>query len=61
MKIFKRYTYDWWQIGLFKLALLSFGVVIGAFWHELFSQYLITLIIIGVVLVVYIGFVSIRQ
>lgn len=61
MKIFKKYTYNWWQIGLFKLALLSFGIAIGAFWYEVFSQYIITLIAVGVVLSFYFVFVSLGQ
>ena len=61
MNIFKKYTYNWWQIGLLKLALFSFGIAIGAYWHEVFFQYITILVSIGVVLAVYIGFVSLKQ
>jgi len=61
MKIFKKYTYSWWQIGLLKLTLLSFGIVIGAYWHEVFSKYIITLIVAGVILSFYLIFVSLGQ
>ena len=61
MKIFKKYTYNWWQIGLFKLASLSFGIAIGAFLYEVFSQYIINLVMVGIVLSVYLIFVSLGQ
>jgi len=61
MDIFKNYTFSWWQIGLLKLALFSFGLAIGAFWHEVFSPHITVLIILGIVLAIYIGFVSLEQ
>jgi putative Mn2+ efflux pump MntP len=61
MKIFKNYTYSWWQIGIFKLTLLCFGVAIGAYWNEVFSQYLTILLVVGLVLAIYIGFVSLKD
>ena len=61
MNIFKNYTFSWWQVGLLKLALFSFGLVVGAYWHEVFSQYITVLIILGVALAIYIGFISLKQ
>ena len=61
MNIFKDYTFTWWQIGLFKLALLCFGVAIGSYWHEVFSGYISALVLIGIILAGYIGFISIQK
>ncbi|MFA6257875.1 MAG: hypothetical protein WC671_02600 [Candidatus Paceibacterota bacterium] len=61
MNIFKNYTYSWWQVGLLKLALFSFGLAVGAYWHEVFSQYITLLIVLGVILAIYIGFISFRK
>src|SRR5665648_761253 len=54
--IFKSYTFTWWQIGIFKLALLAIGAAIGAHWHEFFGASLTTLIIIAVIAGFYIAF-----
>lgn len=61
MKIFKDYTYSWWQIGLFKLSLLSLGVVIGSYWEEIFSQYITGLLVLGIVLAIYVIAISLKQ
>lgn len=58
---FKSYTFTWWQIGIFKLALLSIGVAIGAYWYEFFKNYLVPLIIIAVITGVYMIFTSLKQ
>jgi hypothetical protein len=58
---FKSYTFTWWQIGIFKLALLAIGVAIGAYWSAFFKNYLALLIIIGVISSAYIIFISLRQ
>ncbi|AEH61162.1 ribosomal protein L22 [Methanosalsum zhilinae DSM 4017] len=61
MQLFKSYTFTWWQIGIFKLALLAIGIAIGAYWNEIFSDYLIALIVIAVITNAYIIYVSLKQ
>ena len=61
MKLFKSYTLTWWQIGIFKLALLAFGAAIGAYWHDFFGANLTALIIIAVIASVYIVLTSLKQ
>jgi uncharacterized membrane protein YoaK (UPF0700 family) len=58
---FKSYVLTWWQIGVFKLALLAIGAAIGAWWHEFFGDYLIPLVAIAVVASAYIMYVSMKQ
>lgn len=36
MKFFKDYTLKWWEVGLFKIALIAIGIIIGATWNEFF-------------------------
>jgi uncharacterized membrane protein YgaE (UPF0421/DUF939 family) len=61
MKIFKNYTYTWWQMGIFKLSLLAIGAAIGAHWGEILFPYSLLLIIIGVILAIYVISISLRQ
>jgi hypothetical protein len=61
MNIFRNYTLTWWQIGIFKLALLSLGVAIGSYWANTFLPYIPVLIALALVLGIYIAFVSFRQ
>lgn len=61
MKFFGTYSFKWWQIGIFKLALLSIGVLIGSYWHEFWSNFTVALITVAVVASVYSLFVAIRQ
>jgi hypothetical protein len=61
MNIFKNYTYNWWQIGFFKLALLALGIAIGAYWQEVFLPYVTALAVVGVVCGLYITVLSFKQ
>lgn len=61
MEIFKPYTFTWWQIGIFKLALLSIGAAAGAYWNEFFSSMLGVLIIIALISGIYVIYVALRQ
>lgn len=31
MKLFRSYTYTWWQLAIIKLALLAVGMILGAY------------------------------
>ena len=61
MKIFKSYTYTWWQVAVFKLALLSVGAIIGSYWYSFFGSNLTTLTVIAVIAGVYIWYISLEQ
>lgn len=61
MNLFKNYTFTWWQIGIFKLALLSIGVLIGTYWNEIFQPHLTALLVIAVVTTVYVISISLKQ
>ena len=61
MKLFKSYAFTWWQIGIFKLALLAIGIAIGAYWHDFFGANLTALIIVAVIASAYILYVSLKQ
>jgi hypothetical protein len=63
MKIFKDYTFNWRQIGIFKISLISFGILIGAYWHDLFlnGNVMAVLAIVFAVSTAYTVYVSIKQ
>jgi hypothetical protein len=61
MKIFKDYTLTWWQIGLLKLCVFCFGIVVGAYWHEVFADQLSVILILGLVLAIYLGFALLKK
>lgn len=61
MNLFKDRTYKWWQMGIFKLALLSFGVAIGAYWSEVFLPYIGLLSMLGIVFGIYIALISFKK
>jgi len=47
--IYKSFTLKWWQTGLFKWSLLSFGIAVGATWSDVFSPWRGPLLAIGIV------------
>lgn len=61
MNLFKSSTLTWWQMGLFKLSLVSLGVAIGAHWSEVFVPYTLTLVGVGLVVGLYIAVVWFRE
>ena len=61
MKIFKQYTYQWWEMGIFKLSLLLLGIAIGAYWQQAFLPYIAMLAGAGVLLGLYMMYASVRQ
>ena len=49
VNLFKTFTLTWWQAGIFKVGMLALGIVIGAYWQEIFGGYLPLLIIMAAV------------
>lgn len=61
MNLLKSFTLQWWQTSLYKVGMLATGIVIGAYWHELFAGYLVPLVAVAVVSLAYIGYVWWKQ
>ncbi len=54
-------TLKWWQAGLYELAILSLGIIVGTYWPEVFSNWLPLLWLALIVPGSYIIFIWIRQ
>ena len=61
MTLFKSYTFTWWQIGIFKLALLSIGAIIGAYGQNFFMANIPFVAIVAGVSSAYVLYVAIKQ
>jgi hypothetical protein len=61
MNIRKSFTLRWWQVGIFKLCLLSLGIIVGAYWSELFLSWVPLLSVVFVLSDVYLVPVWWRQ
>ncbi|MDD5606722.1 MAG: hypothetical protein PHN37_02565 [Candidatus Pacebacteria bacterium] len=60
MKLFKSYTYTWWQIGIFKIALLAIGAIVGAYWSGFFLANLFIFILVAVIASLYLVWISFK-
>jgi hypothetical protein len=36
MKLIKPFTLKWWQVSIFKVSCIAFGLAVGLTWPELF-------------------------
>ena len=61
MNIFKDYTYKWWQISLLKLCLGLIGIAIGAYWQAIFLPYVTILLVVGIVIGLYLVFITFKK
>lgn len=61
MNIFKDFTLKWWEAGIFKIALLSLGIVIGSAWPEFFKGWIPFLIILFLISGGYVTYVWLKQ
>ena len=53
MNIFKPVTFRWWQMGLFKISLISLGIILGVYYQAFFLQYIVLVTIVFIVPAVY--------
>lgn len=63
MNIFKVYSYRWWEIGLLKISLIAFGILIGSYWEEFFMEESVIplLWVLFIIPAVYLVIVSLKQ
>jgi hypothetical protein len=61
MKIFRDYTYTWWQVSIFKISMITMGVIIGSLWAEVFVDFLAVLVAVAVLTIGYISFITFRE
>lgn len=47
--VFRTYTYTWWHMAVFKIALLAIGAIAGAFWASVVMNALWVFVILGAV------------
>lgn len=34
MKILRSWSFEWWEVGLIKICLLSFGILLGVYFYD---------------------------
>lgn len=61
MNIFKPLTFKWWEVSLFKLSMVAFGIVIGAAWPGVFSPLIPYLLVLFAVPALYLTWVWWKQ
>jgi hypothetical protein len=61
MNPFRSFTLKWWQVSLFKIAMVSLGLALGATWPQFFGPWRTWFWLIFLVAGAYITFVWYRQ
>ena len=61
MRIFKSFTLNWWQTGLFKLSMIALGIIIGVYFKEFFLPWIVGVTIVWIVPALYLVRVWARQ
>jgi hypothetical protein len=53
MDLFKSFTLKWWQGGLFKLSMISLGIILGVYFQTFFLKWIVIVTIIFIVPAIY--------
>lgn len=61
MSLFQSYKFNWKQLGIFKLALLSIGGIAGAYFADFVKDYLVLFVVVAVVSTIYVIFAALKQ
>jgi hypothetical protein len=61
MNLFKTFTLTWWQGALLKWGAFALGIAVGAYWHDLFSNFLPFLITGAALSLAYVAYVWGKQ
>jgi hypothetical protein len=61
LKIFRSYTFTWWQLSLLKISVLALGLAVGSTWPQLFTGWRELLLVLFVAPAFYVSYVWIEQ
>lgn len=61
MNLFHSYKFSWKQLAAFKIALISIGMIIGAYIADLVKSYIWLIGIVAAVSSIYIVFIALKQ
>jgi len=61
LTLFKSFTFAWWQLSLFKLSMVAFGLVVGSTWPGIFVDWRGLLVVVFVVPAFYVSYVWMKQ
>ena len=61
VKIFRSYTFAWWQLTLLKISVLALGLAVGSTWPDLFAGWRELLLVLFVAPAFYVSYVWIEQ
>jgi len=59
--IFSPWTFNVWELGIFKVSAVSFGIFIGAYFSDFFDNWLITLFILFLIGWVYLAVTRLKS
>jgi hypothetical protein len=61
VRIFRSYTFAWWQLALLKISVLALGLAVGSSWPDFFAGWRGLLLVLFVVPAFYVTYVGIEQ
>jgi len=61
MRIPQYFSFRWWQLMLYEIALFSLGVSVTGIWQDIFIPYALTFLFIFVCITPYIIFIYLNQ
>jgi hypothetical protein len=61
IRFFQSFTFAWWQLSLFKLAMVSLGLVVGSTWPEVFAGWRDLLLVLFVAPAFYVSYLWLKQ
>lgn len=59
--MFKEYKLNWKQISIFKLALLSIGMIIGAYLADFIKDYVAVFLVVAIISSAYTIVIALKQ
>ncbi len=51
--MFKPITFTWWQMGLLKLSMIAFGIILGVYFREFFLPWIVIVTLVFALPAVY--------